>query len=126
MEDHGDDMSVGRDEVAEEEEGKEGDAAEGEGEHHRGRYRGTGKEEGENATNEVADRETEKTTSWDKEDLLPSSSIVDGSTNWIRSSPFMSESRKLESSPWSLVNPWVFLVIVDITAATMVVMRKNV
>ena len=80
VEDHRDDVSVGRDEVAEEEEGEECDAAEGEGEHHRGRDRGTGKEEGENATNEVADGETEKTTSWDKEDLLPSSSIVDGST----------------------------------------------
>ena len=81
MEDHRDDVSVGRDDVAEEEEGEECDAAEGEGEHHRGRDRGTGKEEGENATNEVADGETEKTTSWDKEALLPSSFIVDGSTN---------------------------------------------
>ena len=87
---------------------------------------GTRKEEGENATNEVADGETERTTSWDKEDLLSSSSIVDGSTNWIRWSPFMAESRKLESSPWNLVNPRVLLVIADITAATMVVMRKDV
>ena len=126
MEDHRDDVSVGRDEVAEEEEGEEGDAAEGEDEHHRGRDRGTGKEEGENATNEVADGETERTTSWDKEDPLSSSSIVDDSTNWIRWSPFMAESRKLESSPWFLVNPRVLLVIADITAATMVVMRKDV
>ena len=61
-----------------------------------------------------------------REPQVGTKKIVDGSTNWIRWSPFMAESRKLESSPWSLVNPWVFLVIVDITTATMVVMRKNV
>ena len=61
-----------------------------------------------------------------REPQVGTKKIVDGSTNWIRWSPFMAESRKLESSPWSLVNPRVLLVIAAITAATMVVMRKDV
>ena len=64
-----------------------------------------------------------------REPQVGTKKIVDGSTNWIRWSPFMAESRKLESSPWNLGpgSSWSSqMVIADITAATMVVMRKDV
>ena len=65
-----------------------------------------------------------------REPQVGTKKIVDGSSNWIRWSPFMAESRKLESSPWNLGthgSSWSSqMVIADITAATMVVMRKDV